>query len=393
MLPFFPSPWLRDDHQALADAAARLFAERWVPQTAAWRAAGRVPREVWREAGAQGLLCAAMPEAYGGAGGDFGHEAVIALEQAKANISAFGGGLHSAIVAPYLLHHGTEAQRQRWLPRMATGELITAIAMTEPGAGSDLQGVRTVARRDGEHYVLSGSKIFITNGQNAQGVIVVCKTDPTQGAKGTSLLFVEVEDAQGNLTPGFSRGRNLDKIGMHGQDTSELFFDGVRVPVESLIGGVEGQGFFQLMNELPQERLLIAVQAMGGMERGLAEALKYTQERQAFGKRIWDFQNTRFQLAEVQAQVLAARSFVDQAIAAHLAGQLDAARAALLKSWITDLQCQVLDVCLQLHGGYGYMMEYPIAELWADARVARIYGGSNEIMKELASRAMGGRAP
>ncbi len=391
MLPLFPSPWLRDDHAQLADAAARFFAERWEPQMPAWRAAGLMPRSAWREAGAQGFLCAAMPEAYGGGGGDFGHEAVLALELAKANNSGFGGGLHSAIVAPYILHHGSEAQRRRWLPRMASGELIGAIAMTEPGAGSDLQGVRTAARRDGDDYVLSGSKTFITNGQNANLVIVVCKTDPSLGARGVSLLVAEVEDEAGHLRPGFSRGRNLDKIGMQAQDTSELFFDGLRVPAENLLGGeegCEGQGFAQLMQELPQERLLIAVSAVGGIERGLQEALRYTKERRAFGKAVWEFQNTRFQLAEVQAQLLAARALLDAAIAAHLQGQLDAARAALVKSWTTDLQCQLLDICLQLHGGYGYMMEQPIAQLWADARVARIYGGTNEIMKELAARSM-----
>ncbi|MFN4116333.1 MAG: acyl-CoA dehydrogenase family protein [Inhella sp.] len=388
MLPLFPSPWLREDHAQLADAAARFFVERWEPQMAAWRAAGRMPRSAWREAGEQGFLCAAMPEQYGGGGGDFGHEAVLALELAKANNSGFGGGLHSAIVAPYILHHGSEEQRRRWLPRMATGELIGAIAMTEPGAGSDLQGVRTVARRDGDDYVLSGSKTFITNGQNANLVIVVCKTDPKQGAKGVSLIVAEVEDEGGQPRPGFSRGRNLDKIGMQAQDTSELFFDGLRVPVDNLIGGVEGQGFVQLMQELPQERLLIAVSAVGGIERGLQEALRYTKQRKAFGKAVWEFQNTRFQLAEVQVQLLAARALLDAAIAAHLKGELDAARAALVKSWTTDLQCQLLDVCLQMHGGYGYMLEQPIAQLWADARVARIYGGTNEIMKELAARSM-----
>jgi alkylation response protein AidB-like acyl-CoA dehydrogenase len=388
MLPLFPSPWLREDHALLGDTAARFYRERWVPQAAVWREAGLMPRSTWQDAGANGLLCVAMPEAYGGGGGDFGHEAVLALELAKANLSGFGGGLHSAIVAPYLLHHGSEAQKARWLPAMAAGTRIGAIAMTEPGAGSDLQGVRSHARRDGDHYVLNGSKTFITNGQNANLVIVVCKTDPALGAKGVSLLVVEVEDEAGHLTPGFTRGRNLQKIGMHAQDTSELFFDNVRVPADHLLGGLEGQGFVQLMQELPQERLLIAVSAVGGIERGLEEALNYTKQRRAFGKSIWEFQNTRFQLAEVQAGLLAARAVLDAAISAHLAGQLDAARAALLKSWTTDLQCQLLDICLQLHGGYGYMLEYPIAELWADARVARIYGGSNEIMKELAARSM-----
>jgi long-chain-acyl-CoA dehydrogenase len=390
-LPLFPSAWMTDEHRMLQDSVARFFRERWVPRAAEWRAAGIVGPEVWREAGEQGLLCLAMPEAYGGGGGDFGHDAVMLIEQARANLSGFGGGLHSAIVAPYILHHGTEAQKRRWLPRMATGELIAAVAMTEPGTGSDLQGVRTVARRDGDDYLLSGQKVFITNGQNANLVLVVCKTDRDQGAKGISLLVVEVADAEGTLVPGYRRGRKLDKIGMKAQDTSELFFDEVRVPVDHLLGGAsgqEGQGFFQLMQELPQERLIIALSGVGAMERALEDTIAYTKQRQAFGKTVWDFQNTRFKLAEVQAHVQAARAFVDACMVAHLQGELDAARAALAKSWVSELQCRVIDECLQLFGGYGYMMEVPIAELYADARVQRIYGGTNEILKELASRSM-----
>ncbi|MCV2350107.1 acyl-CoA dehydrogenase family protein [Paucibacter sp. Y2R2-4] len=390
-LPLFPSSWISEEHRMLQDSVARFFKQEWVPRAAEWREAGMMGRDTWLQAGANGLLCASMPEEYGGGGGDFGHDAIILLEQAKANLSGFGGGLHSAIVGPYILHYGSEEQKQRWLPKMASGELVGAIAMTEPGTGSDLQNVATHARRDGDHYVLSGQKVFITNGQNANLIIVVCKTDKTQAAKGISLLVVEVEKADGTLVDGFRRGRNLDKIGMKAQDTSELFFDEVRVPVANLLGGAngeEGQGFFQLMQELPQERLIIAVTAVGSMERALTETLAYTQERKAFGKTIWNFQNTRFKLAEVQSQVLAARAFVDACMEAHLKGQLDAARAALAKAWTTDLACKVMDECLQLFGGYGYMMEYPIAELYADARVARIYGGTNEIMKELASRFM-----
>jgi len=390
-LPNFPSSWISDEHRALQDSVARYIAERWVPRAAEFRAAGKMGPEVWREAGANGLLCVSTPEAYGGGGGDFGHEAVILLEQARANISGWGGGLHSAIVAPYLLHYGTEPQKQRWLPKMCSGEFITAIAMTEPGTGSDLQGVRTNARPDGDHYVLNGSKTFITNGQNANLIVVVCKTGGLAadkgGAKNISLLMVETEGAEGP-TAGFRRGRNLDKVGMKAQDTSELFFDDVRVPAENLIGGKEGQGFFQLMEQLPQERLIIAVSGVGAMERALAETLAYTKQRKAFGKSLWDFQNTRFKLAEVQAVVLAARAFVDACMVAHLKGELDAARAALAKAWVSEQQCKVMDECLQLFGGYGYMMEYPIAELYVDARVQRIYGGTNEIMKELASRFM-----
>lgn len=382
-LPLFPSAWMRDDHRALQDSVVRYIAECWTPRAAEFRAAGRFPPQAWRDAGANGLLCVSTPTEYGGGGGDFGHEAVILLEQARANLSGWGGGLHSAIVAPYLLHYGTAEQKERWLPKMCSGEFITAIAMTEPGTGSDLQGIRTTARREGDHYVLNGAKTFITNGQNANLVIVVCKTDLSAGAKGTSLLMVETEGAAG-----FRRGRQLEKVGMHAQDTSELFFDELRVPVANLIGGREGQGFFQLMEQLPQERLIIAVSGIGAMERALAETLAYAKERKAFGQPLWAFQNTRFKLAEVQSTVLAARAFVDACMLSHLKGELDAARAALAKSWVSEQQCKVMDECLQLFGGYGYMMEYPIAELYVDARVQRIYGGTNEIMKELASRSM-----
>ena len=382
-LPLFPSPWMTDEHHALQDAVARYIAERWTPRAAEFRAAGRMGVEDWREAAANGLLCSSMPEAYGGAGGDFGHEAVILLEQSRAANSAWGGGLHSAIVAPYILHYGTEDQKRRWLPRMATAELIGAIAMTEPGTGSDLQAVRTTARRDGDHYVINGAKTFITNGQNANLIIVVCRTGDQPGARNISLVVVETDEA-----PGFRRGRQLDKVGLKAQDTSELFFDEVRVPSANLIGEMPGQGFIQLMEQLPQERLIIAVQGIGAMERALDETLRYVKERKAFGKTVWDFQNTKFKLAEVQATVLAARAFVDACMVSHLKGELDAARAALAKSWVSEQQGRVMDECLQLFGGYGYMMEYPIAELFVDARVQRIYGGTNEIMKELAARSM-----
>lgn len=384
----FPSAWMTGEHCLLQEAAGRFMRERWVPRAAEFRHAGRMPRSCWREAGELGLLCAAMPEALGGGGGDFGHEAVLLLEQARANLSGWGGGLHSAIVAPYLLHHGTPAQQQRWLPPMARGERIGAIAMTEPGTGSDLQAVRTVARRDGDHYVLSGQKVFITNGLNANLVLVVCKTDPGAGAKGISLLVVEVEDEHGALLPGFARGRPLDKIGMKAQDTAELFFDNVRVPCEHLLGGVEGQGFVQLMTELPQERLIIALSGLGAMERALHDTVAYAKQREAFGQPLWGFQNTRFKLAEVQATVLAASAFVDACMVAHLRGELGVERAALAKAWVSEQQGRVMDECLQLFGGHGYMMDTPIAELFVDARVQRIYGGSNEIMKELAARFM-----
>jgi long-chain-acyl-CoA dehydrogenase len=374
---------MTDEHRMLEDSARRFFTEQWVPKAAGWREQGMLPRSCWNEAGAAGLLCVSTPEAWGGAGGDFGHEAVLIHEASYANLSGWGGSLHSAIVAPYLFLCGTEEQKRRFLPRMVTGELATAIAMTEPGTGSDLQGVRTWARRDGDEYVINGAKTFITNGQHANLIIVVAKTDREAGAKGTSLLLVETEQVQG-----FRRGRKLDKVGLKAQDTSELFFDDVRVPAENLLGGKEGQGFFQLMEQLPQERLIIAVQGVAAMQRALDETLAYVKQRKAFGKAIWEFQNTKFKLAEVQSTVLAARAFVDACMTAHLKGELDAARAALAKSWVSEQQGRVMDECLQLFGGYGYMMEYPIAELFVDARVQRIYGGTNEIMKELASRSM-----
>ncbi len=382
-LPLFPSTWMNEEHVMLQDSVRRFFTDQWVPQAGAWREAGIMPRECWNQAGAQGLLCLSTPAAYGGGGGDFGHEAVVIMEATRACLSGWGGGLHSAIVAPYLFHCGTDEQKQRWLPRMVSGELVTAIAMTEPGTGSDLQAVRTFARRDGDDYVINGAKTFITNGQHANLIIVVCKTDREGGAKGTSLLLVETEQVQG-----FRRGRKLDKVGMKSQDTSELFFDDVRVPAANLLGGREGQGFIHLMEQLPQERLIIAVQGVAAMERALEETLAYVKQRKAFGKTVWDFQNTKFKLAEVQATVLATRAFVDACMVSHLKGELDAARAALAKSWVSEQQGRVMDECLQLFGGYGYMMEYPIAELFVDARVQRIYGGTNEIMKELASRSM-----
>ena len=377
----FPSEWMTDEHQMLMASAQRFFKERWCPLDEQWRQAGIMPRSAWLEAGAQGFLCASMPEAYGGAGGDFGHEAALLLAQGLCGLSGFGGSLHSAIVAPYILHFGTEEQKQRWLPKMATGELIGAIAMTEPGTGSDLQGVRTQAVKEGDNYRLNGSKTFITNGGLANLLLVVAKTDLKAGAQGISLMVVETDAA-----PGFRRGRLLDKIGMASQDTSELFFDDVVIPRENLLGGQEGMGFFQLMQELPQERMIVALTGVAAMELAMDLTLQYTKERHAFGKPVFSFQNTRFKLAECQATLMASRTMVDAAMAAHLRGELGVERAALIKFWVSDHQCKVLDECLQLFGGYGYMKEYPIARLWTDARVQRIYGGTNEIMKELASR-------
>ena len=379
----FPASWMGDEHRMLLESASRFFREQWVPRDAAWREAGMMDRAAWREAGGNGFLCASMPEAYGGGGGDFGHEAVLILAQGEAGLSGFGGSVHSGIVAPYILHCGTEQQKQRWLPRLASGELIGAIAMTEPGTGSDLQGVRTLAIREGDSYRINGSKTFITNGQLANLVIVACKTDKDQGAQGISLLLVETDAATG-----FRRGRNLEKVGLEAQDTSELFFDDLIVPADNLLGGQEGLGFFQMMQELPQERLIVAMAGIAAMELAMHVTLAYTKERKAFGKPIFAFQNTRFKLAECQALLLASRALVDAAMVAHLKGELGVDRAALIKYWVTDNQCKLIDECLQLFGGYGYMKEYPIARLWTDSRVQRIYGGTNEIMKELASRFM-----
>jgi len=379
----FASSWMTEEHGMLYDTALRFFKEQWVPRDEAWRNAGMIDRQAWNEAGAAGLLCTGIPEVYGGGGGDFGHEAVLILAQGAALIGGFGGSLHSGIVAPYILDYGTEEQTQRWLPKLATGEYVSAIAMTEPGTGSDLQGIRTVAIREGDYYRLSGAKTFITNGYHANLIIVACKTNRDEGAHGVSLLVLETDGAEG-----FGRGRLLDKIGMDAQDTSELFFDDVRVPVSNLLGATEGKGFVQLMQQLPQERLIVALAGIAAMEAAMRETLAYTKDRKAFGKPIFAFQNTRFKLAECQATVLAARAMVDAAMVAHLQGQLGVERAALLKYWITDQQFKLMDECVQLFGGYGYMREYPIARLWTDARVQRIYGGTNEIMKELASRFM-----
>lgn len=364
------------------DTVRRFFAAEVVPHIADWRRAGMVAREAWRRAGAAGLLCASMPAEFGG-GGDFRHEAILIEELATIGFGDFAISLHNAIIAPYILHYGTAAQKRRWLPRMARGEMIAAIAMTEPDAGSDLQAIRTTARRVGETYVVSGQKTFISNGQLADIVIVAAKTRADAGAKGISLIAVETAD-----TPGFRRGRNLEKIGKHAQDTSELFFDDVVVPAENLLGGEPDRGFAQLMQQLPQERLVIAVGAVAAMEAALAETIAYARSRRAFGKTLLDFQNSRFVLAEAKTTTHVARVFVDDCIKRLLAGTLDVSTAAMAKYWTSEMQGKMIDACLQLFGGYGYMAEYPIAHRYTDARVQRIYGGSNEIMKELIARGL-----
>ena len=379
-----PKPdWMSEDVELLAEASGRLFESEYVPHYERWEEQGAFDRSAWTMAGEAGLLCAEIPEEYGGAGGSFAHDAIITHQITNKGLDGFGLPLHNAIVAPYIFHYGSEEQRKRWLPKLASGEMIGAIAMTEPGAGSDLQAVRTTAKRDGNQYLINGQKTFITNGILANLIIVVTKTDASAGAKGTSLFVIETDEVEG-----FERGRNLDKIGLKSNDTAELFFNDVRVPADALLGPEEGQGFIHLMEQLPQERLLIAVQAMGRIERALSHTVDYVREREVFGSKVMDFQNTQFTLAECKTEATIAKVFVDSCIGQLLRGELDAATASMAKYWVTDLQCKIIDQCLQLHGGNGYMNEYPIARMYRDARVERIYGGTNEIMKVLISRSL-----
>ncbi|SDE89738.1 acyl-CoA dehydrogenase [Variovorax sp. CF079] len=376
-------PWMTEELEMLRDSARRFFERECVPNETRWRAQHHADRDIWTKAGAAGLLCASIPEEYGGGGGSFLHEAVICEEQMRAMAQSFSNNVHSGIVAHYLLAYGTEEQKRRWLPRMASGELVAAIAMTEPGAGTDLQRIKTQARRDGDHWRISGSKTFITNGMHAGLVCVAAKTDAAGGAKGISLLMVETEG-----TAGFRRGPLLDKMGQKTLDTTELFFDDVRVPAENLLGAEEGRGFPQLMAQLPRERMLIAVGAVASMQRAIGETLEYVRDRQVFGEPLLKMQNTRFTLAECETQAQVARAFVDDCIARLMRNELDVPTAAMAKWWTTDACCRIVDECLQLHGGYGFMNEYPIARLYADVRVGRIYGGANEVMKEIIARAM-----
>jgi acyl-CoA dehydrogenase len=377
-----PAPWMTDDVGAFRDLAKSFCEKELLPNQDRWMAQKHVDRELWNRAGEVGLLCLSIPEEYGGGGGTFAHEIVLMEEQVRVGDGCWGVSLHNGIVAPYVLHYGTEEQKRAWLPKLASGEWVGAIAMTEPGTGSDLQNITTKAVLDGDHYVLNGAKTFITNGGQADFVIVAAKTDTGQGAHGVSLLAVE---AAGE---GFRRGRVLDKVGLKGQDTAELFFDDVRVPAGNLLGGTEGQGFVQLMQQLPQERLIIAISSVCAMEQAVEETLRYTRERKAFGREVFQFQNTRFTLAECATETTVCRAFLDRCIEQHLRGELDVPTAAMAKWWCSDRACRVIDECVQLHGGYGYMNEYPIARAWADIRVQRIYGGTNEIMKEIISRTL-----
>ena len=375
----FPRTVFREDHEMLRQTVRRFLERECKPRQAQWDHDGKVDRETWLKAGREGLLCTALDPEWGGAGGDFGHSAVIVEEIARAGISGLGFGLHSDIVAPYIERLGTEAQKRQWLPKAASGEVILAIAMSEPGAGSDLKAIRTTARREGDEYVINGAKTFISNGLNCDLIVVVAKTQPELGAKGVSLILVEADQA------GFKKGRKLEKMGQEAADTAELFFEDVRVPASNLLGE-ENKGFAYLMQELAQERFIIAVGAATKLEVMLDETIRYTKERKVFGQTVFDFQNTRFKLAEIKARTTALRMMVDQYLAEHMRRKLTVEEAAIAKLYATEELGRSLDELLQLYGGYGYMMEYPIARAFVDSRVNRIYGGTSEVMKELISR-------
>lgn len=374
------------DHDAFRDAFRRFVDKEVAPFHEAWEEQGYVARELWNKAGANGYLCPTMPEEYGGSGADKLHSVIQMEELARGGFTGVGFGLHSEIVAPYILHYGTPEQKQRYLPKLASGEMVGAIAMSEPAAGSDLQGIKSTAIRQADgSYLLNGSKTFITNGWHADLVIVVAKTDPAAGAKGTSLLLVE------RGMKGFDAGKRLKKLGLKAQDTSELFFDNVRVPAQNLLGGqaLENRGFVCLMEQLPWERIQIAITAVAAAQAAIDWTVQYVKDRRVFGQPVAAFQNTRYKLAELQTEVQVARVFVDKCLELVLQDKLDTATASMAKYWTTDLQCKVMDECVQLHGGYGFMWEYPITRAYADARVQRIYGGTNEIMKEVITRSMG----
>jgi|TARA_B100002003_G_C14113299_1_gene535425 alkylation response protein AidB-like acyl-CoA dehydrogenase len=376
------STWYSEEHRLYTESVRKFFADELAPNIERWIDAGIVDRVFWVKAGEAGILGAAIEEAYGGAGAGISFDAITIYEQARCSDSGWGFGIQS-IVIHYIRAYGTEDQKARWLPKLATGEMVAALAMTEPGCGSDVQSVRTSATKTGNEYLITGSKTFITNGQTANLICLAAKTDKDAGASGVSLIMVETDDLEG-----FRRGKNLSKLGLKAQDTTELFFEGVRVPKNNLLGIQEGQGFYQLMNQLPWERLLIGITALGAIDFALEETTRYVRERKAFGTRVMDFQNTRFKLAEMKTKAEVTRSFLNDGIQKLDAGILDASTASMAKWWGSQTQCEIMDECVQLHGGYGYMMEYPITRLYADARVQKIYGGTNEIMKELIARSL-----
>ncbi|MFC7449728.1 acyl-CoA dehydrogenase family protein [Rhodococcus daqingensis] len=382
MKKYLPT-WHDDEVRALSELAAGFFEREVVAHNEKWDAQHRIDRDVWLKAGELGLLCCSIPEEYGGGGGTFAHDLAVFEAQGYAGDLAFGISVHSGIVPHYIAEYGTEEQKKAWLPGMATGEILAAIGMTEPGAGSDLKAIKTTAVRDGDDYIVNGSKTFITNGASADVIVLAVKTDPKAGAKGVSLLIVDLRDC-----PGFAVGRVLDKVGQHGADTSELSFTDVRVPVSNLLGDAEGQGFGQLMAQLVQERLIIGAQASGAMNRAVQDTVAYTKSRQAFGHSLFEFQNTAFELAECQTIARTCEVFLDHCIQAHLRGELDPSEAAMVKYWLTDKQCEVIDRCVQVHGGYGYMREYLIARMYEDARVQRIYAGANEVMKGIIAKSL-----
>lgn len=376
-----PRTLFSEDYDLFRTQVRRFFEREFAPHHEEWEEVGQVPRWAWTKAGEMGFLCAAIPEESGGVGGDRRHSIILMEEQARLNLTGLGFALHSDIVAPYIDHYGTDAQKAAWLPKMTTGEIVTGIAMTEPGGGSDLKALRTMAVRDGDDYVITGQKTFITNGQTADMFLVACKTNRDAGAKGISLIAVETD------RPGFTRGRRLKKLGTKAQDTSELSMDEVRVPITNRIGE-EGQGFVYMMQELPWERMHVGIQAISCCEAALDWTIDYTRQRKAFGKTIFDFQNTRFKLAEMKTEVQVGRVFLDRCLELVLEDKLDATTAAMVKLWTSEMQGKVLDELLQLFGGYGFMWEYPITRAFADARVQRIYAGTNEIMKELIGRSL-----
>jgi acyl-CoA dehydrogenase len=381
-----PDPeFMQDEEIAIFRDAVGKFFEQHAPEKRVekWREDGMVERAFWEEAGQAGLLGMTVPVEYGGHGGDFRHDLVVLDQQAEKGVDGFASSLHNVIILPYVVRHGTEEQKKKWLPKLVTGEMISAIAMTEPGVGSDLQNITTTAIKEGNAYRLNGAKTFISSGQLANFIVVVAKTDPTEGHKGISLMILETDGAEG-----FVRGKKLDKVGQDASDTSELFFDNVFIPAENVLGGVEGKGFYQLMGELPQERLVIAVGAMATIEKALETTVEYTKQRKAFGKTIWDFQNTQFVLADLKARATAGKVFLNDCIAKLLKGELDVTTASIAKYLLTELQGEVVDKCLQFHGGWGYINEYPIAKMFRDSRITRIFGGSNEIMKMLIARSM-----